>query len=68
MFPEVPKRHRIHRGLITERQEHIFTWMAVVVILLYVSAWVGAIVEIRRRVAEPAFGPPAGPAARPPEA
>ena len=63
LFPEVPKRHRIHRGLITERQEHIFTWMAVVVILLYVSAWVGAIVEIRRRVAEPAFGPPAGPAA-----
>ena len=58
LFPEVPKRHRIHRGLITERQEHIFTWMAVVIILVYVAAWVGAIVEVRRRIAEPAFGPP----------
>ena len=39
--------------------------MAVVVILLYVTAWVGAIVEIRRRADEPAFGPPAAPAGTP---
>lgn len=57
MFPEVPRRHRIHRGLISERQEHIFTWISVVVVLLYATAWVGALAEIRRRVAEPAFGP-----------
>lgn len=58
MFPEQPNRHRIHRGLITERQEHIFTWIAVVVVLLYATAWVGALAELRRRAAEPAFGPP----------
>ena len=48
LFPEAPKRHRIHGGLRTERQEHIFTWMAVVVVLLYATLWVGAITEIRR--------------------
>src|SRR3990170_6989643 len=48
LFPEAPKRHRIHGGLRTERQEHIFTWIAVVVVLLYATLWVGAIVEIRR--------------------
>jgi hypothetical protein len=62
LFPEVPSRHRIHRGLVTERQEHIFTWIAVVVVLLYVTAWIGAIAEVRRRKAEPAFGPPTAPA------
>lgn len=41
---------------MTERQEHIFTWIAVVVVLLYISAWVGAIVEVRRSAAAPAFG------------
>ena len=46
LFPEAPKRHRIHRGLMTERQEHIFTWIAVVVVLLYATAWVGAMAEI----------------------
>lgn len=56
LFPEVPRRHRIHRGLVTERQEHIFTWVAVVVVLLYISAWVGAIVEVRRRAQAPVFG------------
>ena len=65
MFPEVPKRHRIHRGLVTERQEHIFTWFAVVVVLLYGTAWVGAIAELRRRVAEPVFGAPVSPAPKP---
>ena len=48
LFPEAPKRHRIHGGLRTERQEHIFTWMAVIVVLLYATMWVGAITEIRR--------------------
>ncbi|MFP5247061.1 MAG: DUF882 domain-containing protein [Thermoanaerobaculia bacterium] len=52
LFPEPPRRHRIHRGLLTERQEHIFTWVAVVVVLLYVTAWIGALVEIRK---QPAF-------------
>ncbi len=33
---------------MTERQEHIFTWSAVVVILLYAVAWIGALDEIRR--------------------
>ena len=46
LFPEAPKRHRIHGGLKTERQEHIFTWMAVVFVLLYATAWVGAIAQI----------------------
>jgi hypothetical protein len=63
LFPEVPTRHRIHRGLVTERQEHIFTWIAVVVVLVYVTAWIGALVELRRRVAEPAFGMPVAAAA-----
>ena len=48
LYPEAPKRHRIHRGLLTERQEHIFNWVAVVVVLLYLSAWVGAVAEIKR--------------------
>lgn len=48
LFPEAPKRHRIHRGLVTERQEHIFNWVAVVVILMYGVAWVGALAEVRR--------------------
>lgn len=48
LFPEAPRRHRIHRGLETERQEHIFHWITVVVVLLYVTAWIGALVEIRK--------------------
>lgn len=52
---------------MTERQEHIFNWIAAVVVLLYAAAWVGAIVEIRRiREAAPFGAPvaigPAGPA------
>jgi len=64
LFPEVPRRHRIHRGLVGERQEHIFTWVAVVVVLLYATAWVGSIVELRRRSVEPAFGEPVSPAVK----
>lgn len=48
LYPEAQKRHRIHRGLETERQEHIFQWIAVTVVLLYMTMWVGAVVEIRR--------------------
>lgn len=48
LYPEPQKRHRIHRGLVTERQEHIFNWSLVVLVLVYVTAWVGAISEIRR--------------------
>jgi hypothetical protein len=48
LFPEPQQRHRIHRGLITPRQEHIFNWSLVVLVLLYVTAWVGALTEIRR--------------------
>ena len=42
LFPQPKRRHRIFGGL-TERQEHIFTWIAVVVVLLYITAWVGGI-------------------------
>ena len=48
LFPEAQRRHRIHRGLVTERQEHIFTWISVIVILFYGTAWVAAIDEVRR--------------------
>jgi uncharacterized protein YcbK (DUF882 family) len=48
LFPEPPQRHRIHRGLVTERQEHIFTWVAVIVVLLYATAWISAIVNAAR--------------------
>lgn len=53
-FPQQRQRHRIFGGL-TERQEHIFTWIAVVVVLLYITAWVGAIqqaFEQQREIAE----------------
>jgi hypothetical protein len=59
LFPEAPKRHRIHRGL-TERQEHIFTWLAVIFVLLYGTAWVAAIAQIREQHGAPTtFGDPA---------
>jgi uncharacterized protein YcbK (DUF882 family) len=38
-------RHRVFGGL-NERQEHIFQWIGVVVVLLYVTAWVGALKDI----------------------
>ena len=50
-IPLVPKvrRNRVFGGL-TERQEHIFTWIGVVVVLLYVAGWAGAIrVDINQR-------------------
>ena len=56
LYPRAIRRHRVFGGL-TERQEHIFTWCAVVVILLYVTAWVGAIAnmrDVRRQLVEQA--------------
>lgn len=48
LLPSVPRRHRVYGGL-TERQEHVFTWIAVIVVLLMVTGWVGAIVEMQRQ-------------------
>ena len=45
LFPSAPRRHRIFGGL-TEREEHIFTWIAVIVILLFVTAWVVSIKQL----------------------
>jgi len=39
-------RARVFGGL-TERQEHVFTWAGVVVVLLYVTAWIGALDSVR---------------------
>ncbi|HEX7153134.1 MAG TPA: hypothetical protein VF618_16730 [Thermoanaerobaculia bacterium] len=47
LFPEAKRRHRVYRGL-NERQEHIFTWIAVIVILLFMTAWVGGTIETTR--------------------
>ena len=51
LYPENRRRHRVYRGL-TERQEHIFTWIAVVVVLLFVAGWTGAIVTTRKHLLE----------------
>lgn len=40
--PEPGRRHRIFGGL-TEREEHVFTCIGVVLVLLYMAAWAGAI-------------------------
>ena len=45
---------------MTERQEHIFLWISVAVVLVYATLWIGASVEFRRELAAPsAFGAPA---------
>src|SRR5262249_40985074 len=60
------ERSRIFGGL-SERQEHIFTWFAVVVILLYATAWVGAIQDaIRQQREEPVAATTAPPPTPPP--
>jgi uncharacterized protein YcbK (DUF882 family) len=46
LYPRAIRRNRVFGGL-TERQEHVFTWIAVVMILLYAAAWVGAIAHMR---------------------
>jgi uncharacterized protein YcbK (DUF882 family) len=53
IYPQVRRRHRIFGGL-TERQEHIFTWIGVIVVLLYLMAWAMAIrqaLDVRRELA-----------------
>jgi uncharacterized protein YcbK (DUF882 family) len=42
LLPPRRRRSKLFRGL-TPRQEHIFTWIAVVVVLLYATGWVAAI-------------------------
>ncbi len=37
MYPKPPRRHRVFGGL-NARQEHILTWIGVVVVLLYATA------------------------------
>jgi hypothetical protein len=70
LYPETAKRHRVYRGL-TERQERLFSWIASIVVLLFVTGYVGAIVttkeiEERRdaRLGQPADVPPPTPARR----
>jgi uncharacterized protein YcbK (DUF882 family) len=44
IVPHTRRRSRIFGGL-TEREEHAFTWIGVVIVLLYLAAWAGAIRE-----------------------
>ncbi len=67
LLPELRRRHRVFGGL-NERQEHIFTWIAVVVVLLYVAGWDGAIREaidqqreVARQAKEAGLPPPPAP-------
>ena len=48
LLPEQPKRHRVYRGL-SDRQEQIFTGVAVCIVLLYIAAWTSAIIQLRRQ-------------------
>jgi uncharacterized protein YcbK (DUF882 family) len=62
-------RHRVYGGL-TERQEFIFTWIGVVVVLLMMTGWTGAIAETLRQQRESmeqarSLGMPPPPAAAP---
>src|SRR5881397_3975381 len=61
LFPEQRRRHRVFGGL-NERQEHIFQWIAVVVVLLYVAGWAGA---IRDAIDQQRETPPAARASTP---
>ena len=63
LYPERARRHRVFGGL-TERQERIFTWVASIVVVLFVGAYVGAIV-ITQQSEQEAVGT-AGPVAVPP--
>lgn len=51
LYPTAQQRHRVFGGL-TESQEHVFTWIGVVIVLLYATAWVAAIDQIRRAHAQ----------------
>jgi hypothetical protein len=70
LYPDTARRHRVYRGL-TERQEWIFSWIASIVVLLFVTGYVGAIITTRdieeRRnatVGQSADVPPPTPASR----
>jgi uncharacterized protein YcbK (DUF882 family) len=61
LYPTTRARHRIFGGL-TPQQEHVFNWIAVVVILLYATGWVGAIhdsIEQQREIPAAATATPA---------
>lgn len=45
LYPQTPRRSRVFGGL-TEAQEHVFTWIMVVVVLLYATAWFRAIHDL----------------------
>lgn len=50
------RRHRVFGGL-NERQEHVFTWVAVIVVLLFITGWIGAyanMIRVKRQLAEEA--------------
>ena len=69
LYPRTPTRHRVFGGL-TERQEFIFTWVTVVVVLLMMTGWAGAITETMRQHRESveqakSLGMPPPPAAAP---
>ena len=47
LLPTPRKRHRVFGGL-NERQERVFTWIASLVVLLFVAGWIGAYLNMRR--------------------
>lgn len=51
LFPTPAVRHWSHSGL-SARHEQRFNWIATGIIVLFVAAWVGAIVDTRRRYRE----------------
>jgi uncharacterized protein YcbK (DUF882 family) len=55
LFPRRVRRNRLYTGL-SRRQERYFTWIAIGVVLLYISAWIGALIHVYRQ--RPAPGIP----------
>ncbi|HSP35280.1 MAG TPA: hypothetical protein VLU46_13265 [Thermoanaerobaculia bacterium] len=53
LFPQVRKRQRVFRGL-SERQEWISTWVAIVVVMVLATGWVETIVRTRKLDADAA--------------
>ncbi len=45
LLPTPRKRHRVFGGL-NERQERVFTWIASLVVLLFVAGWIGAFLNM----------------------
>ena len=66
LLPEQPDRHRVYRGLVTNRQERIFNRVLYAVVVLYAAAWIAAWLEVQREREKPTtFGNPAIAAAAP---